>query len=77
MLGWVVLRGWGDTRRVRPVQIRACRYDTTHGRFDGEVAAGDGSLVVNGTTEIKVFSEADPSKIPWGTAGAESVCCFK
>lgn len=33
----------------------------------------DGSLIVNGQT-IMVFSEKEPSSIPWGKAGAECVC---
>jgi glyceraldehyde 3-phosphate dehydrogenase len=40
-------------------------FDTTHGKFAGEVAATEGGLVVNGDT-ISVLSERDPSKLPWG-----------
>nr|CAD7448840.1 unnamed protein product [Timema bartmani] len=48
------------------------KYDSTHGRFKGEVTAEDGFLVVNGN-KIAVFSERDPKSIPWGKAGAEYV----
>lgn len=48
------------------------KYDSTHGRFKGEVKAEDGFLVVNGQ-KIAVFSERDPKAIPWGKAGAEYV----
>ena len=48
------------------------KYDSTHGRFKGEVKAEDGHLVVNGN-KIAVFSERDPKAIPWGKAGAEYV----
>jgi len=46
------------------------KYDSTHGRFDGDVSATDsGDLVVNGKT-IKMFQERDPAQIPWGETGA-------
>ncbi|CAF1181880.1 unnamed protein product [Adineta steineri] len=48
------------------------KYDSTHGRFKGEVSTKDGKLIVNGK-EIAVFTEKDPSKIPWGQLGAEYV----
>jgi len=48
------------------------KYDSTHGRFKGEVKEDGGMLVVNGH-RIKVFSERDPKNIPWGASGAEYV----
>ncbi|CAF1012301.1 unnamed protein product [Rotaria sordida] len=48
------------------------KYDSTHGRFKGEVSHADGKLIVNGK-EISVFTEKEPSKIPWGQLGAEYV----
>lgn len=48
------------------------RYDSTHGQYKGEVSAADGKLVVDGKT-ITVFSERDPSAIPWGSVGAKYV----
>jgi glyceraldehyde 3-phosphate dehydrogenase len=48
------------------------RYDSVHGRFPGTVEARDGAIVVNGR-EIKVLSEKDPSKLPWGALGATIV----
>ena len=48
------------------------RYDSAHGRFPGSVDVGDGSLVINGD-DIKVFSERDPSKLPWGDLGVDVV----
>jgi len=38
----------------------------------GEVSAADGKLVVDGQT-ITVFSERDPSAIPWSSVGAKYV----
>ena len=48
------------------------KYDTVHGRFNGEVYEKDGNLVVNGK-EIKVYNEMDPHNIPWGELGVEYV----
>jgi glyceraldehyde 3-phosphate dehydrogenase len=48
------------------------KYDSTHGRFKGEVEAKGGKLVVNGNP-IAVFGERDPKDIPWGKEGAEIV----
>lgn len=48
------------------------KYDTMHGRFQGDISAEDGKLVVNGK-KISVFAEKDPTQIPWGKAEAEYV----
>ena len=41
------------------------KYDTTQGRFTGEVEVEENGFRVNGL-EVKSFSEPDPSKLPWG-----------
>ena len=48
------------------------KYDSAHGRFNGEIKAEDGKLVVNGKT-INVYNEMDPNNIPWGKEGVEYV----
>jgi len=48
------------------------KYDSTYGRFDGEVSAGDNEIVVNGRS-IKSFSERDPAALPWGDLGVDIV----
>lgn len=48
------------------------KYDSTHGRFKGEVKAEPGKLTINGQT-LKVYAEKDPAKIPWGADGADIV----
>ncbi len=48
------------------------KYDTVHGKFNGEVRAEEGRLIVNGK-EIKVFNEMDPHNIPWGKEGVEYI----
>eukprot|EP00580_Thalassiosira_gravida_P011351 CAMPEP_0201631904 /NCGR_PEP_ID=MMETSP0493-20130528/5714_1 /ASSEMBLY_ACC=CAM_ASM_000838 /TAXON_ID=420259 /ORGANISM="Thalassiosira gravida, Strain GMp14c1" /LENGTH=618 /DNA_ID=CAMNT_0048103321 /DNA_START=12 /DNA_END=1868 /DNA_ORIENTATION=- len=47
-------------------------HDTVHGKFPGEVIAGDKEISVSGKP-VKVFGEMDPSKITWGDAGADYV----
>ncbi len=48
------------------------KYDSVHGIFGGEVSAKDDALLVDGK-EIKIFSEKDPSKIPWDELGVDVV----
>jgi glyceraldehyde 3-phosphate dehydrogenase len=48
------------------------KYDSTYGRFDGEVRAGDNEIVVDGRS-IKSFSERDPAALPWGDLGVDIV----
>ncbi len=40
------------------------KYDSVHGRFEGEVTAREGELVVDGRS-ISILSERDPAKLPW------------
>ena len=48
------------------------RYDTVHGRFEGNISYTDDAIVVDGK-EIKFYAEKDPVNIPWGSCGAEYV----
>jgi len=48
------------------------KYDTAHGTFPGTVTVDDGDLIVNGD-RVKVFSERDPSKLPWAELGVDIV----
>ena len=48
------------------------KYDTTHGKLDATVEAGEGEFIVNGRS-IKVFAERDPGNLPWASVGAEIV----
>jgi glyceraldehyde 3-phosphate dehydrogenase len=48
------------------------RYDSTHGRFKGDIKTEGGKLIVNGKA-ISVYAERDPKSIPWGKEGAEYV----
>ncbi len=48
------------------------KYDTVHGRFDGEVSYKEDAIIVNGK-EVKVFDKMNPTEIPWGAIGADYV----
>ena len=48
------------------------RYDTIHGRFNGEISYDDSSITVNGH-KVMVYAKMSPAEIPWGEIGAEYV----
>ena len=48
------------------------RYDSTHGRFQGDVRVENGQLVVNGKA-IRITAERDPNNLQWGDVGADYV----
>src|SRR5580692_11506251 len=48
------------------------RYDTTHGRFDGEVRAEEDHILVAGRP-VQVLAERDPKALPWKELGVEVV----
>lgn len=48
------------------------RYDSTHGRFQGEIQVEGDSLVVNGD-QIRVVRHAEASELPWGELGVDLV----
>jgi glyceraldehyde 3-phosphate dehydrogenase len=48
------------------------RYDSTYGRYPGEVEATESEIVVDGN-RIKAFSEKDPAALPWGELGVQLV----
>lgn len=48
------------------------KYDSTHGRFKGEVTTEDNMLKVNGK-KIHVYQSMKPAEIPWGDANVDIV----
>jgi glyceraldehyde 3-phosphate dehydrogenase len=40
------------------------RYDSTHGKFPGEVVVSGDDLIINGD-KIRVVAERDPKNLPW------------
>lgn len=48
------------------------RYDSTHGRFNGDIEVKSDGLVVNGK-DIRVTAERDPANLKWDAVGAEFI----
>jgi glyceraldehyde 3-phosphate dehydrogenase len=48
------------------------RYDSTHGRFEGQVEVREGDLVVNGQ-RIRISAERNPADLRWDAVGADTV----
>ncbi len=48
------------------------QYDSTHGRFKGDVSVEGANLVVNGQ-KIRITSERDPANLKWSDVGADYV----
>ncbi|XP_035991025.1 glyceraldehyde-3-phosphate dehydrogenase isoform X2 [Fundulus heteroclitus] len=82
-IGRLVTRAGFTTKKVEIVAINdpfidleymvyMFKYDSTHGRYHGEVKAEGDKLVIDGH-KITVFHERDPANIKWGEAGAEYV----
>ena len=84
-IGRNILRALYESGRRNDIQIVAVndlgdantnahltRYDTVHGRFQGEVSVDGDTMLVNGD-EIKVMAERDPAKLPWGAMGVDIV----
>jgi glyceraldehyde 3-phosphate dehydrogenase (phosphorylating) len=47
-------------------------HDSVYGRFDADVEAADGAIRIDGV-QIPVFSEADPTVLPWSDLGVDVV----
>lgn len=84
-IGRAVLRALYESKRNHELSVVAIndlgsvetnahltRYDTVHGRFQGEVKVDGGALVVNGD-RIRVLSQRDPAELPWAELGVEVV----
>ncbi len=48
------------------------KYDSVHGRFNGDIAVSGSNLVVSGKT-IRLTAEKDPANLAWGDVGADLV----
>ena len=48
------------------------RYDSTHGRFRGDIALGKSALIVDGNP-ISLMSQEDVATLPWGAQGIDLV----
>jgi D-erythrose 4-phosphate dehydrogenase len=48
------------------------RYDTTHGRFPGQVTTAGDRMIVDGSS-ITILTEPEPSRLPWAELGIDLV----
>ena len=84
-IGRMVLRAAIQEREFNDIEVVAInssydieyiiyllRYDSVHGRFDADLKADNGSLVVNGK-KIHLTAERDPNNINWKTANVDVV----
>jgi len=55
-----------------PTLAHLLKYDSVHGVLDADISSTNHSLIVNGK-EIEIFTEKEPSKLPWGDIGIETV----
>jgi glyceraldehyde 3-phosphate dehydrogenase len=67
-LDFVAVNDITDTKTL----AHLLKYDSVHGRFDGEVTAEADGLRVNGDA-MRVLSEKDPAKLPWKDLGVDLV----
>lgn len=56
----VAINDLGDAN----TNVHLTRYDSTHGKFPGEVSLAGNEMIVNGD-KIRVVAERDPKKLPW------------
>ena len=84
-IGRNILRAVYESGRTDEIQIVAIndlgdantnahltQYDTAHGKFPGEICVDGDYMIVNGD-KIRVLSERDPAKLPWGELGIDVV----
>ncbi len=84
-IGRNILRAVYESGRMDEIQIVAIndlgdantnahltQYDTAHGKFPGEISVDGDYMIVNGD-KIRVLSERDPTKLPWGELGIDVV----
>ncbi len=48
------------------------KYDTVHGRYDGEVSVEGNKIIIDGDV-IEISSERDPANLKWGEKGVDYV----
>jgi len=84
-IGRNVIRALYESGRTNEIQVVAIndlgdsntnahltKYDSVHGKFPFEVSVDGDYMVINGD-RIRVLSERDPSKLPWGELGVDVV----
>ena len=84
-IGRNIMRALYESKRTKEIQIVAIndlgdtntnahltQYDTAHGKFPGSITIENDNMIVNGD-KVRVLSERDPSKLPWGELGIDVV----
>ncbi len=84
-IGRMVLRSFVE-QKVSNIQIVAIndlgslsdnahlfKYDSIHGRFNGDVTTSDDFLDVGGAGMMKVLAEPNPENLPWAAMGVDVV----
>ena len=84
-IGRNIMRALYESKRTKEIQIVAIndlgdtntnahltQYDTAHGKFPGSITIENDNMIVNGD-KVRVLSERDPSKLPWGKLGIDVV----
>jgi len=67
-LDFVAINDLTDTKTL----AHLFKYDSVHGRYDGDVTSGEGEIIVDGDA-VKVLAEKDPAKLPWKALGVDIV----
>ena len=55
-----------------PTLAHLLKHDSVHGAYPGRVEADEDAVVVDGEP-VRVFSERDPARLPWGDLGVDVV----
>ncbi|MBB5324521.1 glyceraldehyde 3-phosphate dehydrogenase [Anoxybacillus tepidamans] len=81
-IGRMVFRNAIDAQNLEIVAVNASypaetlahliKYDSNHGKFDGEVVALEDGLLVNGK-KVKLLNSRDPKELPWKELGIDIV----
>lgn len=68
----VVIKAINDPFIDLEYMVYMFKYDSTHGRFKGDIHTEGGKLIIDGQ-HIDVYGERDPANIPWGKSGADYI----
>lgn len=64
----VAINDLGDAK----INAHLTKFDSVHGRFNGEVSVEGDTMIVNGD-RIRAYSERSPSSLPWGDLNIDVV----
>lgn len=81
-IGRLVFRAMAERENIEVVGINdlidaeymayMLKYDSVHGKFNGEVSVEGNHLIVNGN-KIRITAEKDPNNLKWDEVGAEYI----